>query len=1766
MTEEKCIFIILPDVTNNFKDDEVIEKLEEKNFIILNKKKVHLTKLDIKEIFTYKPEQYNNIDDFYEYIESGLSVICLIEHRDGEARTKLRRLIKHTSIIIKDESYFECLEYQCNLQCKDIPFYFSKNEWYFIRDMNYFFPPLDKTNLERNLIIIKPDVIEKNKISDVINDILNFNLLIVSVKREILTIEKAKRLYEDIVDKEYYSSLIDFMSSDKGIVCLIVEGINCISRCRILCGESLSKMNFEDIPTSCLKRKYGTNEIMNGVHLPDDCKIDKEINMFFSKSQFKNENVILVIKKSLGNPEKLTMLRMYLKNYGFKILEEKIVKNDKNVLKELEKEGINKIANWDKEKFMIIIILSRINCITCLFYLMGSKNVNESKIKRPNSIRSIFCINNDDIILVKNINNIKFLTKKFFNNGKYNDIITVEQINNFFFCKNFNFFKNRHDNIKLKNVFIECFRNLCQEKPNANIANMWISQWIDKYMNLNLDNLDNLDKNVKRHNDICYSNQHEGYTCEDMESKSEKKSEKNEKKNKNFIIIPNINETNEVSEIKIIKYFEKLNYINLNLNELCNNEEKNNSLLGKKIEYTKKKYKNLTVELTKRVLKKTLEKNKLYNKFILTNFSHIIDISNLIKNEIISDSFCLLGNFANKVDLKKNLNKNNDYNDFFLFLKDKNINGIGQFECNSIGQEFLNKGKILIYRNIDNYYLEFKKKFKNNIIIFLGVKTKKLQNIINFLIDNYNYIFINHLSLSNGKTRCINKRGDEENHYDSTIGGIHYKQNYENNDDTDEYFLSETYSPDSSSLIYSNIIEKIIKLQNDNYKNMILCNPPINEKYINLVIKKTHSNIKYFYFDSKRDLQFKEVFTKGVGGKENLSNNYKSILSYEFYQNEIAKKLKDNPNFFKFNLNEKENDVTQNCNNYLYNIFDILKKKIILICNTTNIDVSFIGLYLQYKYPDIIFCDMNNMNNMNNMNKHDEVSYKNKNTRKFVDDVFDNLNYDNEEYQNKILINTIIDKMLYFTSQTNSNYFIFSEFPTNLKLIDLQKLSFFFEIKLCIFIGNDISYLSNFEFSKSFQTSFSSIFYYFKITDSLLILDLKDEKFKINNVRHIESDYVNIDEIKNDTCLIEKENKILEINEESKEKSNSVDSFLDANLINIKNETQINDNVKIKILMEIEKKIKPKLIIYNCPDTYDLKKYLKEKNNQNKNDKFKFIFYEDIFKDVHASIVENESDEYLKKLLKKKKEQIKIQVYIKYLEDKLGSSTNFLFSNIVLLDLQNEEAKEKEKEEEGETKEEETKEGEVKEVKEKEKEEEGEKEEGEMKEEEVKEEGGEMKEEETKEEEVEKEGGEVKEGELFKLAELKKIIHFIYFKKVEGYQKGEEINLPILNDYKIVKYQSSKNEKDNIATEISKMDDDIKNDQVELELKLESSFNLISGIEYNEEEKEDENLSYKKEEKKLSLENSQVNDIIKNEEKFKTKKCSEEEEYNKKWKHKINSLLNKYPNIEHSCIYLNRNLPNNCDNIFCPKIIILFMPQNIHLQFYISFMICSVLKNFISINMENVYIEECVKGKIKNKIKRGRKGGRKNNGNCGNGNCGNGKCGNGECGNGECGNGECGNGECGNGECGSGECGCGECGHIKNQWLGNNNGIQNSDDPIEIKTIFERVINKIKNTENNILLTGFPIIKNKYKISDYFYQFNFLKNYKIDGIISFYFNTSYFGNLNCDENISIDKYEDFTKFINKEFGYNHKLYFKTINDQNDITNALTNVYDMFQFP
>uniref|UniRef100_A0A8C9LHC5 nucleoside-diphosphate kinase n=1 Tax=Piliocolobus tephrosceles TaxID=591936 RepID=A0A8C9LHC5_9PRIM len=510
MNEKRCIFIILPDVTNNFKDKCVIEKLEEKEFIILKKKKIYLTGNDILEIFTYKPEQYEHIEEFYEYLESGLCVVCLIEHLEGDTIKKLNLLIKSTSMFIKDEKYFDCLEYQCNLRCKNIPFYFSKNCWYFCRDLNYFFPPHNKNNIERSLIILKPDAIENNKINDIINDILNFNLLVVAIKRGVLSNERASKLYEDLKHKPYYHTLIDFMTSKVGIVCLLIEGINCIDRVKILCGPSLSLVSFKDMPKRCLKKKYGTSEMRNAVHVPSDEKIDYEIELFFREEDMNSEIGILLIKKSIVNPDALFQLRDYFNMYGFKILEEKVINMDNSMLMYLISENKSKIneqineqvcrtLKGNIEKFVIILV-HRINCLTCLEYLIDLKSVREYKIKSPNCILSMFMccsyqlgnrhidipngskqnyknigndyyynsnennVSNKNIIFVKDKDKIIELIKRYFNFAKYNDTLTVDMIRDFFFCKNVKTFEKKEKNIKLNDVLLECFTEICKKK------------------------------------------------------------------------------------------------------------------------------------------------------------------------------------------------------------------------------------------------------------------------------------------------------------------------------------------------------------------------------------------------------------------------------------------------------------------------------------------------------------------------------------------------------------------------------------------------------------------------------------------------------------------------------------------------------------------------------------------------------------------------------------------------------------------------------------------------------------------------------------------------------------------------------------------------------------------------------------------------------------------------------------------------------------------------------------------------------------------------------------------------------------------------------------------------------------------------------------------------------------------------------------------------------------------------------------------------------
>ncbi|CRH01078.1 nucleoside diphosphate kinase, putative [Plasmodium relictum] len=1621
MKDERCIFIIFPDVTNNFKDEEVLEKLEEKNFIILKKKKVHLVENEIKEIFNFKPAQYKNINEFYEYIGSGLSVISLIEHIEGDTIIKLNSLVKRNSILIKDEKYFECLEYQCNLNCKNIPFYFSKNYWFFSRDLNFFFQSYENNNIERTLIILKPDVIELNHLNNIINDILNFDLLIVAIRRGILSCDRAKKLYEDSYRKPYYKSLINFMTSTKGIVCLVIEGRNCIKRAKILCGPSLSMSNFDNVPKNCLKKKYGTCKMRNAVHIPDDNNIDKEIELFFGDENFKCEKGILLIKKKILNSEDLFSLREYLKYYGFRILEEKIILMNESSFKNLSEEK-KKQADDLAEKEFIIIIISRINCITCLQYLIGLNTVKESKIERPNSIKSVFCRNDDDIMFVKDKNKINELIRSYFNFEKYNDIITIENVKNYIFCKNVTNFYKPEENIKLTNVLMECFTEICKLKPDENSSILWLSKWFEQKER-------EIKDIITKKNEI--KNKDETFNLLKKKEKKLTRVKEIEKKNitginnfdkssklsyeiklqhmcKKVIIIPDVykenvlyqDNGNEKLKFKIIKYFEKLNSINLSFNELCKKEEKKNSLLGKKIEYAKKKYKHLTIDLIKRILKENLEKNKLFNNYILTDFMNIIDPIYLTDEDIIPCSFCLIINREERKKEKKEINdlENEKYNSFLSFLNnnDKNNNYI---------RKFLMKGKLLIYRN---NFIEFVKNFQNELLIFFGININHIKNIINFLSDNYNYYFIDHFKLI--KEEKKKKYSDDRN-------------------------MNENF--DSS--FFSFFVEKFDILINKDYKKFIVCNFHFNMEQINILEKRFNSKIKIFYFKFKIDktiVDIKEQQKKisEMVCKKKRSNSSKNKVHEVFIENP---KVKDKQ-LYTFDIKNKNQKVFKSMY-YFFDILKVTKSKIIIICNLTMKNVDFIGLYIQFQFPNVVFCDLNVINEFDtHMNKENKMG-------EFIDDIFYENSYKNNHMKNKYeniqRTNILINKMKSFCSKINASYFIFSSFPNDLEYEDYEKLNFFFDIKLCVLIVEDAYFLKNLEISKLEKYPFSSMFFFFYNKGSLLIIE-ENERSK-NNFK-IKKDSTgliqnNVSTNCNEEKFEIKNNSLNEVsvinnsdNTNSNDKSISYNSIIGGSKVNKEENADIefHDHIKKRILKKIEDRIKPRLICYYAPEKYDLSKFLKKTVNNKNKELFHCLFNEDVVNEF-ILINQKKSENFLKKLLqdiKTNTHKVKNKIYVKYIESIIKNSSKYLFSNIILYNI-------------------------------------------------------------PYFEDVE----DIAMDELFNLLEFTKIVQFIYSTKEK--MTTENNRYTILNDQTIFQYDQKEC---NFSFEDNKVDIE-RRDSIEKEENFENKIKSSNNKKYSNEEIINKKTNVLNE-NEVDLEDNEAND-----EQIEEKSEDQKKRYNKKAENIKNIILKKYSGIEFTRIFINKNIPFNVSNPYCPKIIILFIPQNEHLQFYLSSLVCYNLKHFISINTTNLMHEEIIKEKIKNKMI-----------------------------------------------------------YFKHEKMSKKNNFT-IDKRKMLKNIFKSLLDKIKNLDSNILLTGFPIVKKKYNDGDYFYQFNLFKSFKIHGIISLYFDDNYLETFSSNKNICEEKYNDILELIKKEFSHNHKIYSEKIVNKNDLKHVLNDIKNHFSF-
>ena len=131
--------------------------------------------------------------------------------------------------------------------------------------------------MEKTLLVIKPDAVERKLIGDIIQRVERKGLEIKAIKMERITLEKAEKHYEVHKEKEFYNDLINFITSGP-VVLMVIEGENCVQIVRQMAG---STSPLDAIPGS-IRGDYSVDLLKNIVHTSDSVESSRrEIKNFF---------------------------------------------------------------------------------------------------------------------------------------------------------------------------------------------------------------------------------------------------------------------------------------------------------------------------------------------------------------------------------------------------------------------------------------------------------------------------------------------------------------------------------------------------------------------------------------------------------------------------------------------------------------------------------------------------------------------------------------------------------------------------------------------------------------------------------------------------------------------------------------------------------------------------------------------------------------------------------------------------------------------------------------------------------------------------------------------------------------------------------------------------------------------------------------------------------------------------------------------------------------------------------------------------------------------------------------------------------------------------------------------------------------------------------------------------------------------------------------------------------------------------------------------
>ncbi len=136
-------------------------------------------------------------------------------------------------------------------------------------------------NLEKTLVLIKPDAFSKHYSGDIIKIYEKEGFRIVAMKLLKMDERLASIHYAEHIGRPYYEDLVGFMTSAP-IIAMVLEGEDAIARVRTLNG----KTNPVEAAEGTIRKLYASSGSRNAVHASDSPEnAEREIHIFFNETE-----------------------------------------------------------------------------------------------------------------------------------------------------------------------------------------------------------------------------------------------------------------------------------------------------------------------------------------------------------------------------------------------------------------------------------------------------------------------------------------------------------------------------------------------------------------------------------------------------------------------------------------------------------------------------------------------------------------------------------------------------------------------------------------------------------------------------------------------------------------------------------------------------------------------------------------------------------------------------------------------------------------------------------------------------------------------------------------------------------------------------------------------------------------------------------------------------------------------------------------------------------------------------------------------------------------------------------------------------------------------------------------------------------------------------------------------------------------------------------------------------------------------------------------